>query len=32
MLGALEPPLSLDAFTPLTERAICRVEVREPRP
>ena len=32
MLGALEPPLSLEAFTPLTERAICRVEVREPRP
>jgi len=31
MLGALEPPLSLEAFAPLTERAICRVEVREPR-
>jgi len=31
MLGALEPPLSLEAFTPLTERAICRVQVREPR-
>jgi hypothetical protein len=31
MIGALEPPLSLEAFTPLTERAICRVEVREPR-
>ena len=31
MLGALEPPLSLEAFTPLTERAVCRVEVREPR-
>ena len=32
MLGALEPPLSVEAFTPLTERAICRVEVRETRP
>ena len=31
MLGALEPPLSLEAFTPLSERAICRVEVRESR-
>jgi predicted ArsR family transcriptional regulator len=31
MLGALEPPLSLDEFTPLTERATCRLEVSEPR-
>jgi hypothetical protein len=31
MLGALEPPMSLDSFTPLTERAICRLEVGELR-
>lgn len=31
MLGALEPPMSLEAFTPLTERATCRVEVGEAR-
>ena len=31
MLGALEPPLALDAFTPLSERATCRLEVSVPR-
>ena len=27
MLGALEPPLALEAFEPLAERATCRLEV-----
>ncbi|MGA9162754.1 MAG: helix-turn-helix domain-containing protein [Actinomycetota bacterium] len=32
MLAALEPPMSLDSFTPLTERGVCRLEVSEPGP
>jgi hypothetical protein len=27
MLGALEPPMALAAFEPLTERATCRLEL-----
>lgn len=31
MLGALKPPLVLDAFAPLTERATCRLAASAPR-
>lgn len=31
MLGALEPPLSLASFSPLTERSTCRLVVSGPR-